>query len=143
MGSLELFVLVLVVLAVVTLVGLRRNSVDTWPGFAAAVRVPVPADLQSRVRALCVQFQQIQAVKELREALGLSLLDAKNVTDAIAAGNTLPTPEAAAGRPRRDLAPRIRELLAAGRQTEAVRLVAAETGMTAPEADAFIRALQP
>ena len=91
------------------------------------------------VSALAAADQRIQAIKELREASGLSRLDAKNAVDAIAAGAVLPTPE----RARADLAYRARSLLSAGREDEAVRLVATETGMSAPEAAAFVRALAP
>jgi hypothetical protein len=45
-------------------------------------------------------------------------------------------------RPGPALADRVRPLVAAGRDDEAVRLVVAETGLTAPEATAFVRSLR-
>lgn len=45
--------------------------------------------------------------------------------------------------PPTDLADRARTLVAAGRHDEAVRLVTGETGMSPPEATAFLRALEP
>jgi hypothetical protein len=106
-----------------------------------APTITLPAELQSHLRALSVQGQKIQAIKQLREATGLSLLDAKNTVDTIAAGGSVPTPGREA--PRSDLAYRARVLAAEGRRDEAVRVVAAETGMSGPEATAFVRALRP
>ncbi len=75
--------------------------------------LPVRPTCPTRI-PLAAQDQRIQAVKMLREATGLSLLDAKNAVDAIAAGSVLPTP----GKPRADLAYRARSLAgAAGRTT--------------------------
>jgi large subunit ribosomal protein L7/L12 len=145
----EIVVLVLVVLVLLVVVRVaRRPGRDRPP---RPVTTPVSAQLQARVRELTGAGQRIQAVKELREATGLSLLDAKNAVDAIAAGASLPVaPPAesasagsASGDPRGDLAYRARSLAGAGREADAVRLVADETGMSAPEAEAFVRALRP
>lgn len=140
LGPTELLILAAVLVVIVVLMrvlsraggGARSGGAPepTGPG------TPIPAELQSRIRTLAAQGQRIQAIKMLREATGLSLLDAKNAVDAIAAGNALPTA-------RPDLAYRARSLAAAGRADEAVRLVATETGMSAPEATVFIRALLP
>ncbi|HEV7654455.1 MAG TPA: hypothetical protein VGP36_06930 [Mycobacteriales bacterium] len=154
MGVGEIVVLVLVVLVLLVVVRVaRRPGRDSPP---RPVTTPVSAQLQARVRELTGAGQRIQAVKELREATGLSLLDAKNAVDAIAAGASLPVaPPAgsasagsasagsASGDPRGDLAYRARSLAGAGREADAVRLVADETGMSAPEAEAFVRALRP
>jgi ribosomal protein L7/L12 len=151
LGPTEL--LILVVVAVVLLLAVRTlGRADGRSGSplsgkartasaARALSTPVPAELQSRIRTLAAADQRIQAIKLLREATGLSLLDAKNAVDAIAAGNVLPAPERE--RERADLAYRARSLLGAGREDEAVRLVATETGMSAPEAATFVRALLP
>lgn len=113
----------------------RRGAARPVPAGSA---VALPAELQSHLRALAVQGREIQAVKQLREATGLGLLDAKRTVDTLAAGGTLPTPSA----PRADLAHRARTLAAAGREDEAVRVVATETGMSHPEATAFVRSLR-
>ncbi len=141
MGVAEL-VIVLAVLAVLLALIARTRSGSRPPRPVVLPSVPLPAELQSHLRAMTGQGQRIQAVRTLREATGLSLLDAKNVVDAIAAGRSLPTPAGDPGGPRADLAYRARTLAAAGREDEAVRVVAAETGMSAPEATAFVRALQ-
>jgi large subunit ribosomal protein L7/L12 len=142
-------VVALLVLLVIVLVVTRtgRPAREARP---PAPVVPLPADLQARVRQLVGEGKKILAIKEVREVLGLSLVDAKNAVDAIADGRSLPTAGPALGpapgpAPRAvpDLADRARALAAAGRHDEAVRLVAAETGMSAPEAGAFIRALLP
>jgi Ribosomal protein L7/L12 C-terminal domain len=123
---------------------LATRSRSERPAGPPAPVVPLPAELQFRVRQLVAEDKKIHAIKEVREALGLSLLDAKNAVDALADGRSVPVP----GRPvpevgRSDLADRARTLAAAGRHDEAVRLVADETGMSAPEAEAFLRALLP
>jgi hypothetical protein len=136
LGPTELLVLLVVLLGILLAVRLRARPAKGAGPSAAALRTPVPAELQSRIRTLAAADQRITAIKLLREATGLSLLDAKNAVDAIAAGSALPV----AAPP---LADRARSLLSAGREEEAVRLVAAETGMSAPEATTFIRALLP
>jgi large subunit ribosomal protein L7/L12 len=145
LGPTELLVLlaILAVMVVMVRVAGREKKPDR-PKPARVVSTAVPAELQSRIRTLAAADQRIQAIKLLREATGLGLLDAKNAVDAIAAGRALPTPDApraTASRP--DLADRARSLANAGRQDEAVRLVATETGMSAPEAETFVRALLP
>lgn len=146
-GVPELGILLLLVVVVVVLVGVTRSRGGPRPPVPPSPRVlstPIPAELQSRVRELAAQDQRIRAIKELRQATGLGLKEAKDVADAIAAGGVLPVP-GGPGRPaaRPDLAYRARTLAGAGQEGEAVRLVVAETGMSAPEASAFVRALLP
>lgn len=132
-----LLVVLVVLVGVVVAVGMLARGRTPAPP-QPLPDVPLTLELQSRLRTLAAQGQKIQATKVLREATGLSLLDAKNTVDAIAAGGTRPVPAAP---PRADLAYRARSLGAAGHEDEAVRLVAAETGMSAPEATAFVRSL--
>lgn len=134
LGSTELLVL-LAILAVI-LVMVRMSGRADKPPSGRAFSTPVPAELQSRIRTLAAADQRIQAIKLLRQATGLGLLDAKNAVDAIAAGRVLPVSAA-------PLADRARSLVSAGREDEAVRLVATETGMSAPEAETFVRSLYP
>ena len=146
LGPTELLVLLVILAVIVVLV--RVAGREKKPKPARVVTTAVPAELQSRIRTLAAAGQRIQAIKLLREATGLSLADAKKAVDAIAAGGTLPTPGPdpayrSAPEPRADLAYRARSLVSAGRQDEAVRLVATETGMSAPEAETFVRALLP
>jgi large subunit ribosomal protein L7/L12 len=134
LGPPELLILLAVLLVLLLAVGvLGRASSSRRP--APPVTVTVPAELQSRLRAMAAADQRISAIKLLRKSTGLSLLDAKNAVDAIAAGAVLPAALQA------DLASRARSLVGAGREDEAVRLVAAETGMSVHEATTFVRAL--
>lgn len=144
LGPTELLILLVILAVIVVLVRVsgREKKPKDKPSPERALSTPVPAELQSRIRELAAADQRIQAIKLLRQATGLGLLDAKNAVDAIAAGRALPTPGGPRA-PRPDLADRARSLAGAGRRDEAVRLVAAETGMSAPEADAFVRALLP
>lgn len=145
-GPVELLFLIVLVAVVLAVVGLRRGSGVERPPAMQPRDVPLPADLQSRLRGLAAQGQKIQAIKELRQVTGLSLLDAKNTVDALATGRTFPTPDQpppTATTPRDDLAYRARTLATTGRPDEAVRLISTETGMSAPEAQAFLRALLP
>lgn len=146
-GPTELLIILVVLGVLLALAGRVAAARRT-----AAVRPPplrptiaLPAELQSHLRTMAAQGKKIQAIKQLRESTGLSLVDAKNAVDTIAAGSSLPTPGGAPGGtpPRPDLAYRARVLAAEGREDEAVRVVAAETGMSGPEATAFVRALRP
>jgi Ribosomal protein L7/L12 C-terminal domain len=157
LGAPELLILLVILAVIVVMVRVsgREKKPRDKPSPGRALSTPVPAELQSQIRTLAAADQRIQAIKLLREATGLGLLDAKNAVDAIAAGRALPTPDAPpraelpradlprADLPRADLAYRARSLVSAGRGDEAVRLVATETGMSAPEADAFVRSLLP
>ena len=135
-------VLLVALVLVAVFVGTRSRSGEK-PAAPPRPVVPLPAELQFRVRELAGRGQKIQSIKEVREKLGLSLLDAKNAVDAVADGRAVPVPPRPVAEERRDLADRARALAAAGRRDEAIGLVAYETGMSAPEADAFVRALLP
>lgn len=139
MGIWEIAIL-LAALGVLLLLMSRRAGRGRPAPPPGMVTVTLPAALQDRIRDLCARDQRIRAVKELREATGLTLLEAKRATDAIAAGRHLPTPPADR-RPPADLADRARALLAAGQEPQAVDLVTAETGMTPTEATTFVRSL--
>lgn len=121
-GVPELAILLLLVVIVVVLVGVTRSRGGPRPPAPPSPRVlstPIPAELQSRVRELAAQDQRIRAIKELRQATGLGLKEAKDIADAIAAGGVLPVP-GGPGRPaaRPDLAyraPDARRCRAGGR----------------------------
>lgn len=136
LGPTELLILLVLLAVLLLVVRTRTRPKKAEAPSGRASSTPVPAELQSRIRTLSAADQRIQAIKLLRQETGLSLLDAKNAVDAIAAGKVLPV----AAPP---LADRARSLLDAGREDEAVRLVATETGMTTPEATTFVRTLLP
>jgi hypothetical protein len=103
----------------------------------------VPAELQARVRTLLGQHRAIHAIREVREATGLGLKEAKDVVDALRSG-PLPYPNAPGpyeGGARGSLAERVRPLRDGGDLADAVALVWAETGMTQREAERFVSLL--
>ncbi|WP_202805645.1 ribosomal protein L7/L12 [Actinopolymorpha alba] len=116
---------------------------------------PVDPMVVSTVLALLGQRKKIQAVKELRDATGLGLADAKALVEAIEAGHRPPavvlrgeavdvTPAAPRPQPettRSDLAVRALALRSQGREVDAIRLVCDETGMGILDAQKFVRAL--
>jgi large subunit ribosomal protein L7/L12 len=134
-------VIVLAVLLTLVLVAGQRGKQAKVP-VRRLEHVALPVELQLRVRQLDAEGRRITAIKELREATGLGLADAKRAVEQIAAGGSFPTPGSAPVRPGPTLADRVRPLVAAGREDEAARVVATETGLTGPEAAAFVRALR-
>ncbi|WP_083983355.1 ribosomal protein L7/L12 [Actinomadura hibisca] len=114
---------------------------DGRPTLAASVAPPapwerVPAAARDRAARLLAQNRKIQAVKEVREATGMGLKEAKDYVDALEAGR-VPRP------PRLDgsLSDRVRAFKAAENLAGAVALVRAETGMSREEAERFVDAL--
>ena len=97
------------------------------------------ADEAGQVQALTADDKLIQAVKLVRELTGLGLKDAKDTAEAIRDGRYAVAPAAGGGA---DLAARVRTLKAAGQWHEASALVSAETGMSKPDADRFVAALE-
>ena len=150
-GPTELLVLLVLLLGILLAMRMSARSKKAAPPAGSAPSTPVTAELQSRIRALTVADRRIEAIKLLRAETRLGLLNAKNAVDAIAAGNVLPTPSfgspqswaVSPGLSPADLADRARFLAGTGREAEAIRLVATETGMSAPEATTFVRALLP
>jgi hypothetical protein len=96
-------------------------------------RRPLPPEAVSHLQHLLAGRQKIQAIKEIRALTGLGLKEAKDLADAIEAGNYHPatTP----------LSDRVRAFESAGDHASALALVRAETGMTTTEAERFIQAL--
>ncbi len=127
MQPVVLFSVVAVVLLGAAVWGVAALAVQRGRGAGA---VPV-GDLGDRVRRLCAQGRNIQAIKMLREEIpGLGLKQAKDAVDAVAAGTDLAT---ALGRadhriPRLpeltpDLAGKVQALLAENKKIQAIKLV--------------------
>ncbi|MFC4564233.1 hypothetical protein ACFO4E_20420 [Nocardiopsis mangrovi] len=95
-----------------------------------------------RARLLIRRGKQIQAIKGIREETGMGLKEAKELADALRDGRPLP---ASAGRfaapAHSDLAARVRDLRAQGREDDAIRVVVTETGMSTAEAAGFLDSL--
>jgi ribosomal protein L7/L12 len=111
---------------------------------------PVDPMVVAAVMSLLGRNKKIQAVKEIMNATGLRLPDAKALVEAMQRGHRPPavvirgdavdiTP-APRQRPA-DLADRVRALRDQGREIEAIKLVRAETGMGLAEAETFVRTL--
>jgi ribosomal protein L7/L12 len=112
---------------------------------------PIDPMVAAAVMALLSRNKKLQAIKELMDATGLRLPDAKALVEAMQRGHRPPavvirgdavdvTP--APPQPQRlDLADRVRALRDQGREIEAIKLVRAETGMGLTEARTFVRTL--
>lgn len=150
-----LIVLVVSAVIVLVMIGIRASNrakaavpASPDPRREALLRSPLDPVLVKRVIDLCTSGKKIQAIKELREATGLGLREAKDLVDAIDAGHrpaNLVQGEVIAERitPARqpDLADRARKLREAGQEVNAIRLVCDETGMGLLDAQKFVRAL--
>lgn len=140
MTALELLaglVALVVVIAVVTGLargGSRQATPRAFPPMA------LPADLQLRVRSLLGENKPILAVKEVRQATGLGLVDAKQIVDTLKSG-PLPEPMSYAPGGHGSVADRARGMRDAGDFTGAVSLVRTETGMSAADAERFVSTL--
>ncbi|MGI5227594.1 ribosomal protein L7/L12 [Actinoallomurus sp. CA-142502] len=140
MTALELLACLFLVVGVIALLmGLARGgSRQATPGVYPPMALP--ADLQLRVRALLGENKPILAVKEVRQATGLGLADAKRLVDALKSG-PLPEPAPYAPGGHGNVADRARHLRDAGDLPGAVSLVQTETGMSAADAERFVAAL--
>lgn len=116
-----------VVLGVVLAVGLAlilfRRPREAPPPSAVAL----PGELTERLRALVAGGRKIQAIKELREHTGMSLVDAKTYVERLPPSGPVPPPAPPAELSAAALA-QARELLAAGRPIQAVKVIRDDTG---------------
>ncbi|MFI7678609.1 ribosomal protein L7/L12 [Actinophytocola sp. NPDC049390] len=104
-------------------------------------RLPPPThhenpDQLVRVRELAAEGKPIHAIRELRQHTGMGLKDAKQYVDALTATGEPPAP------PRAELSlaamAQVRDLLAAGRTIQAVKLVREDTGWGLKQAKDFV-----
>ncbi len=132
-------------------------STNQPPRASRILSQPVDPRVLSVVVALLGRSQKVNAIRQLMQATGLGLADAKRLAEAIQTGHRPPTSvikgEATdvSGNPvggpnmaataGSDLAERAKELREQGREVEAIRLVRVETGMGFVEAQKFVRAL--
>ncbi|MFB9837044.1 hypothetical protein [Actinoallomurus acaciae] len=140
MTALELLAVLVVLVAVLAiLTGLARGlSRQTAP--REFPPMALPAEMQARVRALLGENKPVLAVKEVRQATGLGLVDAKRIVDALKSG-PLPEPMSYAPGGHGSIADRARDMRNAGDFTGAVSLVRTETGMSAADAERFVSTL--
>ncbi|MEV4184768.1 hypothetical protein AB0J28_25425 [Streptosporangium canum] len=114
------------------------------------------SQLHRQATALVTAGKAIAAIKLVREQTGLDLTNAKRYVDDLRAGRTPqpppshhgataahpPTPLSPPGYYGTDLATRVRLLKTTGRSGQAVLLVRGETGMSEPDAQRFVDAIQ-
>lgn len=131
----EISALLLAALGAVVLLAVRGVRRPPPP---VTVRTITP-ELQERARALLGQNKPIHAIKEVREATGMGLVEAKAAVDAMRTGSLPTTDSYEVGGP--SLADRTRSLRDTSDVADAIALVCAETGMSQPEAERFVHAL--
>jgi large subunit ribosomal protein L7/L12 len=89
--------------------------------------VALPGDLTARLRALVAEGRKIQAIKELRERTGMSLVDAKNRVERLPPSGPVPPPAPPAELSAAALA-QAKALIAAGNPIQAVKVIRDDTG---------------
>ncbi|MFC4533800.1 hypothetical protein [Sphaerisporangium dianthi] len=154
LGLPELLILIVVVAVIVAvvLVAIRIGRAGNRSSSVPQMRPMTPEELHQVVTRLTLQGRQIQAIKELRDFTRLDLPTSKAVVDGVAMGRDMWShPAMTRFRPADhdalprtagpDLATRVRELKAAGREEQAVHLVRGETGMGEHEARTFVDSL--
>lgn len=129
----------------ITGMGLKpaKDYVDGLKGEAFARMVPV--DVQAKARALIADGRPKDAVRLVREDIGLGSRAAKDFVDAIRMGRvpTMPLQPGGSAVPTGAmLSDRVRAFKHAGDHESAIALVCAETGMSRDEAHRFVDALR-
>lgn len=121
-GTQILFGVAIALVLFVGSLGMRRRK--------PAERRPVTPELDNRLRELAGDGKAIVAIKELRQATGMGLREAKEHVDGL-------TP-----RVRRRDTDRVGALLAAGKKIEAIKELREQTGMGLREAKDYVDALE-
>ena len=93
-------------------------------------RRPAPPDLDARLRELVADGKKIVAIKELRDATGMGLREAKEHVEGLAP------------RVRRRDDDRVGALLAEGKKIQAIKELREQTGMGLREAKDYVDALE-
>ena len=108
------------------------------PSFAATS----PAHIDAEVRMLIGYGNKMEAIRVVREKLGLDLKDAKDLVDAMEHGAPIPMEHAA---PSPDAADKVdseaRELVSTGKLIEAIKLVREQKDLGLKEAKAYVEQL--
>lgn len=103
---------------------------------------PAPGDIDLEVRMLIDYGNKIEAIRVVREKLGLDLKDAKDLVDAMERGSPIPL---AAGNPaahqRDGTDQELRQLVNAGQLIEAIKLAREQKGLDLKAAKAYVERL--
>lgn len=100
----------------------------------------IPEAALLRAQDLAADGRLADAVACVRESSGLNVLAAKEIVDGLRAGRA--EQAGGSGAAGIGLVARVRELTAAGREDEAVRLLCGDAGMTVPQAREFVAAVR-
>ena len=97
-------------------------------------------DLEEEIRQLLNSGNRIQAIKTYREKTGAGLAEAKEVVEALAAGNSLDDQVFRENAPAddSDLAEEVKELIGQGNPILAVKLVRERTGRSLKESKKLV-----
>ena len=107
------------------------------------LRLPVAVDDQEAVRALVAGERDVKAVELLRRRYRLDGQEARAVTDDVAAHPDYPADWPALARALDvDLRGEVRRLVAVGRRSAAIRLVRRRFGLSPPDADSLVSAIE-
>lgn len=101
-----------------------------------AERRPVTPDLETRLRDLVADGKAIMAIKELRQATGMGLREAKDYVDALEATGEPPAPRT--GEVSEATVALARELVAGGKKIQAVKVVREDTGWGLKQSKDFV-----
>ncbi|MEV4245721.1 hypothetical protein AB0J63_20185 [Streptosporangium canum] len=158
LGPTELLIILALPVVIVTLIVAKVvTSARRAPHRRNGPRPHLDASqLHRQATALVTAGNAIAAIKLVREQTGLDLTNAKRYVDDLRAGRTPqpppshhgataahpPTPLSPPGYYGTDLATRVRLLKTTGRSGQAVLLVRGETGMSEPDAQRFVDAIQ-
>jgi len=113
----------------------QSQSVPTGVGKVEGKAGNLPADLKERVQALIDDGHRYGAVKELEDAAGLELKEAKNIVDAM-------VPSLPPNVDNADKLGMVRDLVRSGNKDEALQLYRASSGLSLKEAEEAIDKLE-
>ena len=145
-GLLVVGVVVVVVLGVALVIVMRRSS-DVPARVDLPISPPssdVPPDLVEQAQSMLAQGKKIQAIKQVREATGMGLAEAKRYVEGLPPGSSvfqdLPVHQAQTF--DGDLEQEARRALVEGGKIQAIKRVRELTGQGLKEAKDFVDGLQ-
>src|SRR5688572_26486019 len=116
-----------------------ENSPPAIDTFADNSSNDTPGNFEAEVRMLIDYGNKTEAIRIVREKLGLDLKDAKELVNKMEQGAPIPAVnEAAAAAPVDDGDNEARQLVTSGRLIEAIKLVREQKGLDLKQAKAYI-----
>lgn len=143
-----LWLLALALLLAAAVLGATRRGPDTPPRPTRTLDPSATRELARVVTESLAHGHKIEAIRDVREALGIGLKDAKGIVDRVEAGESVDdvlrkVMAGAAGpaRPAPDVEQAARDALSRDDKIGAIRVVREHTGMGLAEAKAYVEAL--